>query len=100
MTKKVAQKARTAVATNENWMTDGLKAISRIRANTKVTGEEIRFRLEEAGIQPNKPNGWGALIRTAKGRKLLEDTGEKAMMTSDKAHSRRTPVYRRSKAKG
>lgn len=59
-----------------------------------LTGEAIRFHMEQRGIEPHHHNAWGAAIMTAARRGLLEKTGRYLPMQSLKSHARRTPEYR------
>lgn len=85
-------------ASNAPWMTRAVAmAISRIPPFVRVTGEDIRSRLTDAGLEaPSKPNAWGALTMTLAKRGHIMDSGEWRRMRSPSSHARRTPVYIRT----
>lgn len=57
-------------------------------------GEDIRKLWY--GPQPDHPNAWGAVIRVAVARKLLEKTGARQPMSAVTSHARLTDQYRRT----
>lgn len=77
---------------NKSWMERALSVI----ANTsgEATGEQIRMQVEPLAGPPHHHNAWGALVRTATARGLIEFAGRYENMRTPKSHARRTPVYR------
>lgn len=59
----------------------------------QLTGEEIREHLLLRGISPHHPNAWGAFVRTAIRKGMLEETGVLSKMRAKSSHARRTMVY-------
>ena len=64
------------------------------RFKTKAYTDWVRFALVALVGEPRHSNAWGALIRTAKGRNLIENTGRYVPMRAANSHARITPVYR------
>lgn len=58
-----------------------------------LTGEDIRRRLSERGIEPHHHNAWGALISTAVKRGILIDSGMTVRMKDERSHARKTTLY-------
>jgi hypothetical protein len=78
----------------QDWTARALAMIEAKERGTRFTSERLRFQLLAAGLQPpHHHNAWGAVIMIAAKRRLIMDTGQIARMESEKAHSRRTPVW-------
>lgn len=81
---------------NSAWLESALAAVARLPRGMAVTGEDIRTILGPSLPAPASPHAWGALVRTAVLRDLLEDTGKVVQMTDARSHARRTPLWRRT----
>lgn len=75
------------------WQRKAVRAITKWRGE-RLTGEEIRKRLEAIGVEPGHPNAWGAFFKDLVEKRLLIDTKTVKQMTSPGSHARRTPVWR------
>jgi len=62
----------------------------------EFTGEKLRHIVTEAIGPPHHHNAWGALVRTARKRKLIFHTGIYVQMEDPQSHARTNPVYRRN----
>jgi len=90
---KARDEALAQVSDNAgDWIESALARIPRLSG--EMTGEDIRFALVALVGQPHHANAWGALIKTAKGRGLIENTGRYVPMRAANSHARITPVYR------
>ena len=79
---------------NPHWATAANEFIKRHLAGAEVTGEDIRLRLQQEGIEPGHPNAWGGLVSTRARSGVLTDTGQTRKMKAQASHARRTPVWR------
>ena len=84
--------ARVA-SSNAVWFSAALKAIPHYPKD-EATGEEIRLFVQSRVGRPAHHNATGALIRSAKARGLLAETGRYSSMKTTRSHARKTPVYR------
>ena len=75
-----------------DWIESALARIPGLSG--EMTGEDIRFALVKIIGEPHHSNAWGALIRTAKGRGLIQNTGRYVPMRAANSHGRITSVYR------
>ncbi len=75
-----------------DWIESALARIPGLSG--ELTGEDIRFALVKIIGEPHHANAWGALIKTAKGRGLIQNTGQYVPMRAANSHARITPVYR------
>jgi peroxiredoxin len=91
---ELARDAALARVARPDFMSAALAALADLDGD--FTGEEIRIWLTQRGIVPHHSNAWGALIRAAVVRHLIEETGEWRKMRAVSSHARRTPVYRRA----
>jgi len=90
---KARDEALAQVSANaDTWIESALAYIPTLSG--EMTGEDIRFALVALVGEPHHSNAWGALIRTAKGRGLIENTGQYVPMRAANSHARITPVYR------
>jgi len=90
---KARDEALAQVSDNAgDWIESALARIPTLSG--ELTGEDIRFALVKIVGEPHHSNAWGALIRTAKGRGLIENTGHYVPMRAANSHARITPVYR------
>ena len=90
---KARDEALAQVSDNAGcWIETALSRISTLSG--EMTGEDIRFALVPLVGEPHHSNAWGALIKTAKGRGLIENTGRYVPMRAANSHARITPVYR------
>jgi hypothetical protein len=80
---------------NPDWLDQALKLIPRLsRQIGEFTGEALRLELEAVlGPIPN-PNLMGGIIRTALKRRLIEPTGKRVSMRTQRSHARKTDLYR------
>ncbi len=86
--------AQTA-AHNPGWMARALEIVrDALQPGAEVMGEDLRA-LPGIG-EPDHPNAWGALVRTALGRGLLEETGRFEKAKRKSIHAHRLMVYRRT----
>jgi hypothetical protein len=76
---------------SDAFMVNALIAISQLRGEFR--GEQIRATLMAQGIEPHHHNAWGAVVRSALKRGLLEATGRFEAMHDVKSHARKTEVY-------
>lgn len=60
----------------------------------EFTGESIRFWLTPLIGKPHSTGAWGALVRQAIAKKIIEPTGHYGTMLSEKSHGRETRLYR------
>lgn len=71
----------------------GLRASQAPYSDNSMPADQIRQRIQNTIGEPNHPNAWGALFRTAMRRGLLIDTGRMTKSSITTSHSRRIPVY-------
>jgi len=58
------------------------------------TGEDMRRMIVPLCGNPHHNNAFGALVRTAITRKIIEPAGAYRAMRAEGSHGRKTPVYR------
>lgn len=79
---------------NEDWKDRAMQLLgTRARSGTRMTGEQIRLWLLPLIGPPKSSNAWGALVLSAVGKGILQDTGQVAQMETEDSHARRTPVW-------
>jgi hypothetical protein len=83
-----------AAGRGEEWIERAAAVIRHRLAGQEVLAEVFRAVCIEAGIDPGKPNGWGALTMALAKRGLITDTGRSAKSRSPRSHARRQPVWR------
>lgn len=83
-----------ARVTRRHFMDTALEVVATLPPG-EYTGEDVRRRVMDTGLEPHHPNAWGALIRTALIRKLLFETGKITHATDTRSHACRTSVYSR-----
>ena len=83
---------KLAADNSGEFMTRALAVIASMRG--EVQGEHIRAECIARGIIPKSSAAWGALIRTAAKRGLLENTGIYRATESVKTHCHPTVVWR------
>lgn len=90
-------KALTAVKKKSGeWFADAMAALEGLELEGEFTGEDIRHMVVEIVGDPHHHNTWGALIKQAVERGIIEETGEFVQMQDKQSHARRSPVYRRA----
>lgn len=60
------------------------------------TGEAIRLKCQELGVNPRHYNAWGAAIKHCIRHGLLTETGRFPRMRTRLSHARRNPEYVRT----
>lgn len=82
---------------NTAWLDNALALIaSEVAPGTELMGEDLRAI---PGIgEPTHPNAFGALVRTAIRRGLIEPTGQFRKAKRETIHAHRLAVYRRTRA--
>jgi hypothetical protein len=79
---------------NYSFVEDAIETIREVFSpGTIKTADAIRSKLESVGLEPDSPNGWGPIFRTAVGRKLLIPTGRWACSGRPDSRSRKIPEY-------
>jgi hypothetical protein len=90
---KARDEALAQVSANaDTWIESALARIPTLTG--ELTGEDIRFALIALVGEPHHSNAWGALIKTAKGRGLIQNTGQYVPMRAANSHARMTSVYK------
>jgi hypothetical protein len=88
---------KKVMSNNESWMEQALRFaelfVSR-REGEDFTGEDIRFCLENLGVDPPRhPNAYGALINCLVRRKVIVPTGRYVNPKDRSSHARKIQVY-------
>lgn len=69
------------------------KAAMKTKAGSKLTGEDIRTRVQSMGITAQSASAWGGTIQSLIRQGVLEKTDETRVMKSAQARGRKSPVY-------
>lgn len=91
---------RAAMGAPPGWVERALAAVAKTsRVMDEFTTDDVRWVFdvwyEGSSYQPRDGRAWGAVMRTAIGRGLVEKTGEYRQTRRPEAHCRPIPVYRR-----
>ena len=79
--------------TRSSWNDNALTQVETLPIGWQGTGEDVRLQLNIP--EPHHPNAWGAMIRSAISRKLLQPTGVYRKTKTFKNHACKREVLRR-----
>ena len=90
-----------AAEARDEWRRAAIAAAEEVRKGAarncscgNFLAEDLRTVLARKVGEPPHPNGWGALIKSLRARRMIEPNGETRHMKRKSSHGRLSPAYR------